>query len=82
MLIAFIVGFIITAISFTLGIGFTLFLSKNDIYERVMDRLPQKPPEVHLGTIERLTQKELSKSEQEEEGEEEMSKELRKFYKK
>lgn len=83
MLTAIIISFILTAVSFTLGVSFTIFLSKSDIYERVVDRLHEstkKIPEAHLGIIERPTRKEIDKTKAEEETEEEMAKELRKFY--
>jgi len=80
MIIALIIAFLITVISFTLGVMFTLFFSKSDTYDRVVERLPKKEKEPVIGVIERPDARTVNKTTLEEETEEEMAKVLRKAY--
>lgn len=80
MVLGFILGFIITVISFILGVTFCLYFSKSDTFERIADRIPKKK-EPTIGLIERPDAETIRKrGTLEEETEEEMSKVLRKVY--
>lgn len=83
MLLAFIAGFLITILSFSLGVIFFTFISRKEIFERVIERYDKvRPSKVIVGPIERPTATQVNKRGTiEEETEEAMAVELRKLFK-
>ena len=81
MITAFILGFLVAVLSFSLGLIVTLFFSKSDTFERASERIASfKVPVSEIGPVKRPTAQDLRVTKVEEDTEEEMSKVLRDFY--